>query len=225
MQTWHYFYKLCFKFSFLVIKSRYYCSFPDIYISYKRLQITMKTTLQLLALLCLSILAHGQSDTWSNVPKAQDDRFTNPKSAIYAGPNGWWNFGEVRAEGSSNAAVKYGFKGGLTTNSAVFILVESGKLQVFHMDFGTENPAPGSYQVGKDASQARKTVIVSFGDVADKKIKNWSGETGSGTITVTKSGDFLYFKGRSIILQPTGIHNDGIFKQPLKVGVEGAVKQ
>ncbi len=174
----------------------------------------------------LATLVFGQqgNDTWTNVPKAQDDRYTNPKSAVYAGPNGWWNFGEVRAEGSSNATVKYTFKGGLNTNSGIFILVESGKLQVFHMDFGTEEPVPGVYQVDKEGNQAKKTVFVSFGDVSDKKIKNWAGGNGSGTITVSKSNGFLYFKGRNLLLQPNGMNNDGVFKQPLKVGVEGAAK-
>jgi hypothetical protein len=185
----------------------------------------MKTLLLLITLFTTDCFAQKPAaDTWSNVPKSQDDRYTNPKSAVYAGPNGWWNFGEVRAEGANSAALKYAFKGGLTTNSAVFILTESGKLQLFTMDFGTDEPAPGIYQIAEKEDKAGKKVKVSFSDVANKKIKNWSGMDGAGTITVSKSGDFLYFKCRNVILQPDGMSNEGDSKQPLKVGFEGAAK-
>jgi len=184
----------------------------------------MKAFLSCMALL-LSIISYAQkpaADTWSNVPTAGDDRFTNPKSAVYAGPNGWWNFGEVRAEGTTNATVKYGFKGGINENSEIFNLAESGKLLVLSMDFGTSEPAPGTYEIGKEASQAQNKVAVSFGDVANKKIKNWS--NGTGTVIVSKSNGFLYFKCRNAILQPSGVYNEGNDKQPLKVGFEGAAK-
>ena len=184
----------------------------------------MKAFLSFVAIL-LSTISYAQkpaADTWSNVPTASDDRYTNPKSAVYAGPNGWWNFGELRAEGSDNATLTYGFKGGLSENSEVFNLAESGKLQILSMDFGTNEPAPGTYQIGKEASQAQNRVAVSFSDVANKKIKNWS--EGSGTVTVSKSNGFLYFKCRNAVLQPSGVYNDGDYKQPLKVGFEGAAK-
>jgi hypothetical protein len=180
----------------------------------------MKMFTFLLSFILISSASYSQEvDTWSNVPNAGDDRYTNPKSAVYAGPNGWWNFGEVRAQAGD---IKYAFKGGLNTNSGEFILVESGKLQVFHMNFGSEEPAPGTYQVGKEANPGQKKVFLSFGDVSNNKIKNWS--DGSGTITVTKANGFLYFKCRNVILQPNGLNNEGSTKQPLKVGMEGAVK-
>ena len=181
----------------------------------------MKTNTILFFVMLVSGLSFAQQqDTWSKIPSASDDRYTNPKSAVYAGPNGWWNFGEVRAE---VGIFKYAFKGGLNTNSGQFMLIESGKLQVFHMDFGTEDPAPGTYQVSKEANLAQKKVFVSFGDVSDKKIKNWS--DGSGTVTVSKVNGFLYFKCRNVVLQPNGMNNEGVFKQPIKIGMEGAVKQ
>lgn len=126
-----------------------------------------------LALLYIVLLSTGSysqkpsSDTWSNVPKASDDRFTNPKSAIYAGPNGWWNFGEVRAEGTTSPTLKYGFKGGLTTNQNVFHLSESGKLQVLTINFGTAEPSTGTYQVADKPDYSNKKVALSFSDVAD----------------------------------------------------------
>ena len=184
----------------------------------------MKAFLSFFVIL-LSTLSYAQkpaTDTWSNVPTSADDRYTNPKSTVYAGPNGWWNFGEVRVEGATNATVKYNFKGGLNENSEVFNLIESGKLQVLSLDFGTNEPAPGTYQISKEASQAQNKVAVSFSDVANKKIKSWS--EGSGTVTISKSNGFLYFKCRNAILQPSEVYNDGNFKQPLKVGFEGAAK-
>ncbi|TDE12825.1 hypothetical protein [Dyadobacter psychrotolerans] len=187
----------------------------------------MKSLLNLILIILFSIPSLAQktaADSWLNVPKSPDDRYTNPKSAVYAGPNGWWNFGEVRAEGVNSAALKYTFKGGLTTNSEVFILTESGKLQLFSMDFGTDEPALGVYQISKKEDKAAKKVKVSFSDVANKKIKNWSGADGAGTITVSKSGDFLYFKCRNVTLQPDGMSNEGDSKQPLKIGFEGAAK-
>ena len=39
---------------------------------------------------CFAVTALAQpSDTWSNVPPASDDRLSNPKGKLYAGPNGW----------------------------------------------------------------------------------------------------------------------------------------
>lgn len=178
-------------------------------------------------ILFFSVVSYAQkpaADTWSNVPKAQDDRFTNPKSAIYAGPNGWWNFGEVRAEGSTTSTLRYSFKGGLTTNSAIFNLNESGKLQILSLDFGTETPAPGNYTMANKANPTEKKVFVSFTDVANKAIKSWSAEGGSGALTVTKSGEFIYFKARNIMLQPSDVYNKDESKQTIKLGFEGAFK-
>lgn len=185
----------------------------------------MKTLILLVFGLAIFTLSHAQqsvSDTWSNVPKAQDDRYTNPKSAVYAGPNGWWNFGEVRAEGITNAAVKYSFKGGINENSSVFILVESGKLQSLSIDFGTDEPTPGIYKISNEANLVKKEVFLSFSDVSDKKIKDWSG--GEGSVTISMVNGFRYFKCRNATLQPSAMYNKGDFKQTLKVGFEGAIK-
>ena len=187
----------------------------------------MKILIVFVLILFISSLAFAQqtaSDTWSNVPKSQDDRYINPKSAVYAGPNGWWNFGETKAEGRTDATVKYAFKGGLNTNSDVFILVESGKLQSLSMDFGTSEPTPGIYQISKEANLAQKKVAISFSDVANKKIKEWSGTEGSGSVAVSLVHGFIYFKFRNVVLQPSAMYNEGNFKQPLKIGFEGAVK-
>lgn len=187
----------------------------------------MRSLVCLSVVFLISVLSYAQkpeTDTWSNVPKAQDDRFTNPKSSIYAGPNGWWNYGEVRAEGTTTSTLQYSFKGGLTTNSAIFNLNESGKLQILSLDFGTETPAPGSYTIANKANPTEKKVFVSFTDVANKAIKSWSTEGGSGTIVVTKSGDFIYFKARNLLLNPNGVYNKDENKQTIKLGFEGAYK-
>lgn len=187
----------------------------------------MKSVIGFLFCLFISIPIFAQkpaANTWSNVPKAQDDRYTNPKSAVYAGPNGWWNFGEVRAEGASSPTLKFSYKGGLSTNSGIFSLNESGKLQILNVDFGTDEPIPGTYQITKKPDLSGKTVSVSFSDVANKAIRSWSGDNGSGTIIVTKSGDFIYLKARNIVLQPSDVYNKNESKQALKLGFEGALK-
>ncbi len=187
----------------------------------------MKASFFLAAALLFSSICIAQkpaADTWSNVPSAPDDRYTNPKGVLYAGPNGWFNFGEVRAEGSNTAGLKFAYKGGFNETTGMFVLVDTQKLQTFHMDFGTAEPAAGTYQVSKEANQASKKVEVSFSDVANKKIKNWSGADGAGAVIVSKVNGFLYFKCRNVILQPSGMHNEGNFKQPIKIGIEGAVK-
>lgn len=187
----------------------------------------MKSTVLLLAGLLFSTISFAQnatSDIWSNVPQASDDRYTNPKKPLYAGPNGWYNFGEIRAEGSANATLKFAYKGGFNETMGIFVLVDQGKLQTFTLDFGTEEPVPGTYQIGKEGNAAQKKVAVSFSDVANKKIKDWSGSDGSGSVTVSKINGFLYFKCRNVVLKPTGMNNDGNLKQPIKIGIEGAVK-
>ena len=78
--------------------------------------LSMKHSLVLCAALLACAVGHAQpapaapaagNDTWGNVPSASDDRFTNPKSKLYAGPNGWHNFGEVRAEVAGGAGKRY----------------------------------------------------------------------------------------------------------------------
>ena len=59
----------------------------------------------LLAALCVLEAANSlaqqqqpaiKTDVWGVSPPASDDRFSNPQSKLYAGPNGYWNTGEVR---------------------------------------------------------------------------------------------------------------------------------
>ena len=106
-------------------------------------------------------LAPTGGDVWSNVPSASDDRFTNPKSKLYAGPNGWHNFGEVRAEVANAAKTRYTFKSGLEymTTPASFVFATSSQLQVAEVDFGTQRPAPGVYTVGPKANASQKKAI------------------------------------------------------------------
>jgi hypothetical protein len=168
--------------------------------------------------------AQPSDDTWGNVPPASDDRFSNPKSKLYAGPNGWFNYGEVRATVSNAAKTRYAYKGGFQYNSqAEFTAVEQGKPRVLQIDFGTERPAPGTYQVSSKADPAGKKVYLSFSDTADGKLRGWDSSDQAGTVTVSLVNKFLYVKCRSVALQPTGIHNTGDLKNPMTVGFEGAI--
>ena len=166
--------------------------------------------------------AAADTDAWSNVPQASDDRFTNPKSKLYAGPNGWHNFGEVRADG---AGKHYAFKAGLQylDTPAAFVLVGDGQLQVVTVDFGTPHPAPGVYAVGSKADVAQKTAVVSLADVSNKQLLEWKSAAKAGTVTVSQQNGYLYLKARDLHLAPTGHHNTGVLKQVLVLGFEGAV--
>ncbi|MGB3067762.1 MAG: hypothetical protein WBC18_04420 [Ottowia sp.] len=189
--------------------------------------LTMRHTLLLCTALLASPLAHAQpaADTWSNVPQAPDDRFTNPKSKLYAGPNGWFNFGELRADAGGK---RYALKAGLQymETPKAFLLTPSNQLQVATLDFGTATPAPGTYQVADKPDPAARKVHVSFADVSNQKIVEWQsrGASSTGSVVVTQANGFLYFKARNLRLVPTGMHNAGELKQPLVMGVEGAAK-
>ncbi|HQW20955.1 MAG TPA: hypothetical protein PLI90_09845 [Rhodocyclaceae bacterium] len=164
-------------------------------------------------------------DTWSNVPPASDDRYTNPKKALYAGPNGWFNFGEVRTTLGGVAKPKYQFKGGFNLIAQTFTAVApSPGLQLMSLDFGTETPAVGAYEAGPTANPAQKKVKVEFSDVSENKIRNWGSATKGGVVTVSKVNNFLYMKFRGIVLQPNGISNAAESKAPITVSFEGAVK-
>ena len=175
--------------------------------------------------LAASAMAHAQpaADAWTNISPAPDDRYTNPKRPLYAGPNGWFNFGELRATGAKS----YSFKAGLQylSTPAAFVLAPSGQLQVASMDFGTATPAPGVYQVSPQADAATRKVKVSFADVSNKKIVEWnSGGAAKGSVTVSQVNGFLYFKARDVQLTPSGVYNTGDLKRPLVLGIEGASK-
>lgn len=162
-------------------------------------------------------------DTWSNVTPARDDRYTNPKSKLYSGPNGWYNFGEVRADVSNAAKTHYGYKGGFQLTTHEFSAVDANKLQLLTMDFGTDEPAVGVYQVSSEGNTAQKKVRLSFADVSDQKLRNWTSENGAGTITLSRVNGFLYVKCRSVKLAPTGLNNTGDLKEPMTLGFEGAL--
>ena len=176
--------------------------------------------------LAASALAQAQpaADAWTNVSPAPDDRYTNPKSKLYAGPGGWFNYGELRA---SAGAKQYSFKAGLLylATSESFVLAPSDRLQVASLDFGSAMPAPGVYQVAAKPSLADRKVKVNFTDVSNKKIVEWN-STGAakGSVTVSQVNGFLYFKARDLQLTPSGMYNAGDLKKPLVLGIEGASK-
>ena len=189
-----------------------------------------------LSILCVGLLActiaHAQSapspsgdDTWSNVPAASDDRFTNPKSKLYAGPNGWHNFGEVRAEVAGKAGKRYGFKTGLNylDTPQAFTFATNSQLQLATVDFGTPKPAPGVYEVAAKANAAHKKAAVSFMDSAGGTLLGWESTDKAGTVTVSQANGYLYVKARGLRLAPVGVGNKGDLKQPLVLGFEGAV--
>ncbi|GAB3994179.1 hypothetical protein GCM10028807_31330 [Spirosoma daeguense] len=184
------------------------------------------TILYSFILIAISVTTYGQKttnvvDTWSNVPPASDDRFTNPKSKLYAGPNGWYNYGELRATVANTPKTTYGYKGGFDVIQGMLTATTSSKLYVLAFDFGTEKPAVGTYQVAAEGNPGQKKVHVSFSDVSGQKIKEWSSE--SGMVQVSQVNGFLYVKCRNVSLQPNGVYNTGDFKAPMTLGFEGAI--
>lgn len=160
-------------------------------------------------------------DTWSDIPKANDDRFTNPKSKVYAGPNGWWGTGQLRASVAA-AKLNYDFRASLSYNK-MFSATNADKLWLMGMDFGTEKPSPGVYAVAAVPDPAKKTVQVSFGDLSGQKMRAWTSAEKSGTVAVSQVNGHLYFRFRDVRLQPNGIHNTGELKNPMTIGFEGAM--
>ncbi|MBO0948513.1 hypothetical protein [Fibrella forsythiae] len=164
-----------------------------------------------------------KNDTWGKASAARDDRYTNPKSAVYAGPDGWYNFGEVRAMVDNAAKTAYTFKGGFQLTMHTFTAVEPSKNRLMTLDFGTDTPAVGTYQVGKKANPEQKQVEVSFSDITKTEIRDWKGNDGAGAVTVSKVNGFLYVKCRNVLLQPDGIHQADELKKPMTIGFEGAI--
>lgn len=194
----------------------------------------MKHSLVLCAGLLACVVSHAQpapaapaagNDTWGNVPTASDDRFTNPKSKLYAGPNGWHNFGEVRAEVAGAAGKRYAMKTGLNylETPKSFVFASNAQLQVTEVDFGTHKPAPGVYEVSAKPSAAQKQAKVSFMDSSGGKLLGWQSGDKAGSVTVSQVNGYLYVKARGLRLAPVGMHNTGDLKQPMVLGVEGAV--
>ena len=66
-------------------------------------------------------------------------------------------------------------------------------LQTLLFDFGIDTqPAPGVYKITGKGNAAQKTVKLSFADVGNSRILEWSSEDGAGTLTVTAANGFLY---------------------------------
>jgi hypothetical protein len=178
----------------------------------------MKINFLTFALLLFVITLKAQTkDTWSNVPEASDDRYTNPKKPLYAGPNGWWSSGEIRVKDN----VAYSFKGGLNEISVGYALTNAAKLLTLFLSFEEETPVTGKYEVAEKGNVAAKKIHVSFSDVSNKQIKDWRAV--SGTVEVTKLDGFIYFKARNIGLEPPKSPMNKADK-PIALGFEGAVK-
>ncbi|MEP6825664.1 MAG: hypothetical protein ABI919_12700 [Ramlibacter sp.] len=189
----------------------------------------MKKLLVSCACLLAFAAAHAQvpaaGDAWSAMPQASDDRFSNPKSKLYAGPNGWWGTGQVRAVVNNPAKTPaYEYRGSFSYNK-MFSAVDSAasQLKVMGLDFGTGKPAPGTYTASAKPDAGQKRVQVSFGDVSGQKIRNWTSADNAGSVTVSQVNGFLYVRFRDVLLQPNGIHNTGELKHPMTVGFEGAM--
>lgn len=178
----------------------------------------MKINLLILVFSLMAIAVKAQTkDTWSNFPEASDDRFTNPKKPLYAGPNGWWSTGEIRVKDAPN----YSFKGGLNEISVGYALTNTEKLLTLFLSFEEETPVTGKYEVAEKGNVAAKKIYVSFSDVSNKQIKDWRAT--SGTVEITKLDGFIYFKGRNLSLEPPkGPMNKA--EKSIVLGFEGAVK-
>ncbi len=168
--------------------------------------------------------AHAQAptgaDVWGASPPAIDDRFSNPKSKLYAGPNGYWNSGEVRA---TTNGTPYGFKGAFRLITKQTMAVKD--LQTLLFDFGIETqPAPGVYKITGKGNAAQKTVKLSFADVSNSRILEWSSGDAAGTLTVSSVNGFLYVTTRNVALQPSGMSNKGEWAKPMTLGFEGSMK-
>lgn len=173
-----------------------------------------------------SVVAHSQpADVWSNMPSASDDRFSNPKSKLYAGPNGWHNFGEVRAVVANPAKTAYSFKTGLNYISTpeAFMFASNAQTRTLVLDFGTDKPAPGVYEASAKPNPTQKKVAVAFADVSGNKLLEWASADKAGAVTVGLDNGYRYFKARDLRLAPRGLHNTGDLKHPMTLGLEGAV--
>ncbi len=187
----------------------------------------MKTSL-LIATLCAlaASIVHAQApasaDVWGKSPPASDDRFSNPKSKLYAGPDGYWNSGELRA---TSGAASYKFQGAFRVISGAVTAVKD--LETLHFDFGAEGmPKPGVYKIGGKGNAAQNVVKLSFADVANQQIKEWRSADAAGTLTVTQVNGFIYFTMRDVKLAPQDtISKTTDWKKPMTLGFEGAIKQ
>lgn len=164
--------------------------------------------------------APALADVWGKSPPASDDRFSNPKSKLYAGPDGYSNSGEVRA---NTGGKPYQFNGTFRLISKQTMAVKDLQSLLFNFGIDTQ-PAPGVYKITGKGNAALKTVKLSFADVSNSRILEWSSGDGAGTLTVTSVNGFLYVTTRNVALQPSGMSNKGEWTKPMTLGFEGAMK-
>ena len=186
----------------------------------------MKTSI-LFSALSLFVAVHciaqpaGRTDVWGKSPPASDDRFSNPKSKLYAGPDGYWNSGELRA---ASGVANYKFQGTFRIINKDPVAVKD--LQTLHFDFGSDGqPKPGVYKIAAKGNPTQMTVKLSFADVANQQIKEWRSADGAGTLTVSQANGFAYFTARDVKLAPQDtISKQTDWKKPMTLGFEGAIK-
>jgi hypothetical protein len=182
----------------------------------------------LVALLALASLASVHAaEPWGQSPPASDDRFSNPSKPLYAGPDGWWNTGEVRAQVTDTAKTRYAYKGSFSIVHNEFISVGGpDKLQTVLFDFVDNGvPAPGDYRVTTKGSLKNKTVRISFADTSGGKIREWTPVEDAGVLTVKIVHRFLYFTCRNLKLQAieSPMSNHDTANTIMTFGFEGAM--
>ena len=186
----------------------------------------MKISLLMVALFVLTISqlhaqATARADVWGKSPTASDDRFSNPKSKLYAGPDGYSNTGEVRA---TSGTANYKFQAAFRVISGAVMAVNA--LETLLFDFGAKGlPNPGIYKIGSKGDPAQNTVKLSFADVANQRIREWSSADGAGTLTVSLVNGYVYVTTRDVKLAPQNtISKSSDWKKPMTLGFEGAMK-
>ena len=168
--------------------------------------------------------AARRADVWGHAPTASDDRFSNPKKPLYAGPDGYYNTGIVRATVTNGAKTAYSYNASFQLNSGAGVYHAVKEMEVLSMDFGKAAlPKPGIYKIGSKGNLAQKTVAFSFSDVKNQQLKEWTAQDGAGTLTVSLVNGFTYFTCRKVLLQPTGMSNKGEMAKPMTLGFEGAL--
>ena len=174
-----------------------------------------------LAVSQLHAQAPARAGVWGQSPSARDDRFSDPKSKLYAGPDGYSNTGELRA---ASGAANYKFQGAFRVISGAVTAVNA--LETLHFDFGAEGlPRPGVYKVGGKGNAAQNIVNLSFADVANQQIKEWNSADGAGTLIVWLVNGFVYVTMRDVKLAPQNtISKSTDWKKPMTLGFEGAIK-
>jgi hypothetical protein len=182
----------------------------------------------LIGALCLVFAVQGvaqtatvKSDVWGKSPPASDDRFSNPKSKLYAGPDGYFDTGELRA---TSGATSYKFQGTFRMINGNPVAVKD--LEKLFFNFGSkEQPKPGVYKIAARGNAAQMMVRLSFSAVANQQIKEWRSVDGAGTLTVSLVNGFVYFTMRDVKLEPQDtISQGGDWKKPMTLGFEGAMK-